>query len=45
MIISVLSSSLVLIGVDSAEQTVIKGIVLALAVPASLDRSRIGIIK
>jgi len=45
LIISMLSNGLVLIGVGSAEQTVVKGIVLALAVFVSLDRSKIGIIK
>lgn len=45
LIISMLSNGLVLIGVGDAQQTIIKGIVLALAVFISLDRSKIGIIK
>jgi len=45
LIISMLSNGLVLIGVGDAEQTMIKGVVLALAVFISLDRSKIGIIK
>ncbi|MBL3700777.1 ABC transporter permease [Leucobacter luti] len=45
LIISMLSNGLVLIGVGDAEQTIVKGIVLAIAVFISLDRSKIGIIK
>lgn len=45
LIISMLSNGLVLIGVPDAQQTVIKGIVLALAVFVSLERGKIGIIK
>ncbi|MFV0435426.1 MAG: ABC transporter permease [Leucobacter sp.] len=45
LIMSMLANGLVLIGVGSAEQTIVKGIVLALAVLISLDRSKIGIIK
>lgn len=45
LIISMLSNGLVLIGVGDAEQTIVKGVVLAVAVFISLDRSKIGIIK
>lgn len=45
LIIAMLSNGLVLIGVGDAQQTIVKGIVLALAVFISLDRSKIGIIK
>jgi ribose/xylose/arabinose/galactoside ABC-type transport system permease subunit len=45
LIMSMLANGLVLLGVDSASQTIVKGIVLTLAVFVSLDRSKIGIIK
>jgi ribose/xylose/arabinose/galactoside ABC-type transport system permease subunit len=45
LVISTLSNGLVILGVPSEVQTVIKGIVLVLAVFISLDRRKIGIIK
>jgi ribose/xylose/arabinose/galactoside ABC-type transport system permease subunit len=45
LIMSMLANGLVLLGVDSAQQTIVKGIVLTLAVFISLDRSKIGVIK
>jgi ribose/xylose/arabinose/galactoside ABC-type transport system permease subunit len=45
IIMSMLANGLVLLGVDSAQQTIVKGVVLTLAVFISLDRSKIGIIK
>jgi ribose/xylose/arabinose/galactoside ABC-type transport system permease subunit len=45
LVISTLSNGLVILGVPSEVQTVIKGVVLVLAVFISLDRRKIGIIK
>ncbi len=45
LIMAMLANGLILMGVDSASQTIVKGIVLTLAVFISLDRSKIGIIK
>ena len=45
LIMAMLANGLILLGVDSASQTIVKGIVLTLAVFISLDRSKIGIIK
>ncbi|HLS88125.1 MAG TPA: ABC transporter permease [Sphingobacteriaceae bacterium] len=45
LIASILSNGLVILGVESATQMVIKGIVLFLAVFISFERSKVGIIK
>ena len=45
ILLVILSNGLVLLGISSEVQYVIKGLVLILAVAASLDRDRIGVIK
>lgn len=45
VVISALSNGLVILGLHSDVQMIIKGIVLVIAVLVSLDRSKIGIIK